>query len=81
MGRGRELSGEICIEVNGEVIPYLLIDEKGNKTWLVSEEDQQKYEQKMLKNIGETMSRFYTAHPEYLEKECQNEQRQRQQTA
>ncbi len=76
MGRGRELSGEICIEVNGEVIPYLSIDEKGNKTWLVSEEDQQKYEQKMLKNIGETMSRFYTAHPEYLEKECQNEQRQ-----
>ena len=78
MGRGRELSGEICIEVNGAVIPYLLIDEKGNKTWLVSEEDHQKYEQKMLKNIGETMSRFYTAHPEYLEKECQNE---RQQTA
>ena len=76
MGRGRELSGEICIEVNGEVVPYLSIDEKGNKTWLVSEEDQQKYEQKMLKNIGETMSRFYTAHPEYLEKECQNEQRQ-----
>lgn len=76
MGRGRELSGEICIEVNGEVIPYLSIDEKGNKTWLVSEEDQQKYEQKMLKNIGESMSRFYTAHPEYLEKECQNEQRQ-----
>lgn len=76
MGRGRELSGEICIEVNGEVIPYLSIDEKGNKTWLVSEEDQKKYEQKMLKNIGESMSRFYTSHPEYLEKECQNEQRQ-----
>ena len=33
-----------------------------DKRLVVSEEDQQKYEQKMLKNIGETMSRFYTAH-------------------
>ena len=72
MGKNRKLSGEISIMVDGKEIPYLSIDEDDNKTWLVSEEDQQKYEQKMLKNIGETMSRFYTAHPEYLEKESES---------
>ena len=66
MGRGKKLSAEICIEVNGEVIPYLNIDRDGKVTWLVSEEKQKEYEQAMLNNIGESMSRFYTAHPEYL---------------
>ncbi len=76
MGQSKKWSARVCIDDGGKRIPYLLIDSEGNVTKLVSEEDQQKYEQKMLKNIGETMSRFYTAHPEYLEKECQNEQRQ-----
>ena len=49
-----------------ELIPYLKIDKEGNVTMFVSEEDQQRYEQKMLQNMGECMSRFYTAHPEYL---------------
>lgn len=71
MGKNRKLSGEICIKVDGKEIPYLSIDEDNNVTWHVSEEDQQKYEQAMLKNIGETMSRFYTAHPELLEKESE----------
>ena len=66
MRRGEKFKVEICIEVNGEVIPYLSIDEDKNVTWLVSEEDQQKYEQTMLKNIGENMSRYYCAHPEKL---------------
>lgn len=64
MGRGRKLSGEICIEVNGEVVPYLSIDEDGAVTWLVSEEQQKEYEQAMLKNMGECMSGYYSAHPE-----------------
>ena len=76
MGQSKKWSARVCIDDGGKRIPYLLIDSDGNVTMLVSEEDQQKYEQKMLKNIGETMSRFYTAHPEYLEKERQNEQRQ-----
>lgn len=66
MGRGGKLSAKICIEVNGEVIPYLRIDKDGKATWLVSDEDQQKYEQAMLKNMGESMSRYYSAHPEEL---------------
>lgn len=77
MGRSGKWSAQVCIEVGGETIPYLEIDCEGNATLLVSQEKQQEYEQAMLKNIGETMSRFYTAHPEYLEKECQNEQRQK----
>lgn len=68
MGRDRKLSTEICIEVNGETIPYLKIDKDGKVTWLVSDEDQQKYEQAMLKNMGECMSRYYTAHPEKIQK-------------
>ncbi len=66
MGRGSKLSAEICIEVDGKTIPYLSIDKDGNVTWHVSEEDQKKYEQAMLKNIGENMSRYYTAHPDKL---------------
>ena len=72
MGKNRKLSGEISIMVNGKEIPYLSIDEDNNVTWHVSEEDRKKFEQAMLKNIGETMSRFYTAHPEYLEKESES---------
>lgn len=66
MGRSGKLSAKISIEVNGEVIPYLRIDKDGNVTWFVSDEDQKKYEQAMLKNIGEGMSRYYSAHPERL---------------
>ena len=66
MGRSRKLSAEICIEVNGELIPYMDIDADGKVTWLVSEEKQKEYEQAMLSNIGENMSRYYTAHPEEL---------------
>lgn len=68
MGRGRKLSAEVCIEVNGEVIPLLAIDADGNVTRFVSEEKMREYEQKMLKNIGENMSRFYTANPDKLER-------------
>ena len=68
MRRGRGLSGEIVITVNGEEVPYLRIDSDGKVTWLVSDEDQKRYEQAMMKNAGENMSRFYTAHPEYLER-------------
>ena len=76
MSKSDKWSARVCIEDNGKRIPCLLIDSEGKVTRLISEEEQERYEQKMLKNIGETMSRFYTAHPEYLEKECQNEQRQ-----
>lgn len=66
MGRSGKLSAEVCINVDGKLIPYLKIDKEGNVTMFVSEEDQQRYEQKKLQNMGECMSRFYTAHPEYL---------------
>jgi len=75
MGRNNKLSAEICIEVDGQLIPYLKIDKDGKVTWFVSDEDQQKYEQAMLKNIGENMSRYYSAHPEYMIKENNNEKR------
>ena len=67
MGRSKGLSGEISIIVDGKEIPHLLIDEDDNVTWLVSEEDRKKYEQAMLKNMGDSMSRYYTAHPEELQ--------------
>lgn len=66
MGQNSKLSVEICIEVNGEVIPYLTIDRDDKKMWFVSKEDHQKYEYFMLKNIGEEMSRYYTAHPDKM---------------
>lgn len=69
MGRGNKYSVDICMEDGDQVIPYLHIDCDGeNKvvTWLVSEDDRKKYEHKMLKNIGESMSRYYAAHPERL---------------
>lgn len=74
MGRGGKLSTEICIERDGEEIPYLLIDQDGKVTWLVSEKQQKEFEQKMLGNIGDSMSRFYTANPEYLKEENQDEE-------
>lgn len=58
MGQGRKLSGEIYIEVSGETVPYLNVDENGAVTWLVTKEQQKEYEQAMLKNIGESMSRY-----------------------
>ena len=69
MGRSNKLSARVSIKVDGKLIPYLEIDKEGNVTWFVSDEDQRKYEQAMLKNMGESMSRFYNAHPEYLYKE------------
>ena len=67
MGRSKGLSGEISIIVDGKEIPYLLIDEDDNVTWLVSEEDRKKYEQAILNNMGDSMSLYYTAHPEELQ--------------
>lgn len=78
MGRNGKWSAQVCIEVGGETIPYLEIDSEGVVTVLVSQEKQQEYEQAMLKNIGESMSRFYTANPEYLTKERINETRQQE---
>ena len=69
MGRGNKYSVDICMEDGDKVIPYLHIDIDGEKkvvTWLVSEDDRKKYEHLMLKNIGESMSRYYAAHPERL---------------
>ena len=66
MGRGRKLSGEIYIKINGEVVPYLRIDNDGMVTWLVTKERQKEYEQAILKNIGECMSRYYSIHSESL---------------
>jgi len=51
---------EICIEVNGETVPYLVIDKDGKVTQLTSDEDRRKYQETMLKNIGENMSRYYS---------------------
>lgn len=66
MSRGGKLSAEAYIKVDGETIPFYSIDNDGNVTWYVSEEKRAEYEQAMLKNIGEGMSRYYTAHPELL---------------
>ena len=66
MGRSSAFTIEICIEVGGETIPYMTIDKDGKAKLLVSEEKQQEYEQAMLKNIGENMSRYYAIHPERL---------------
>ena len=51
---------KICIEVNGETVPYLVIDKDGKVTQLASEEDRRKYQEAMLKNMGENMSRYYS---------------------
>lgn len=78
MGRSGKLSAEVCIDVGGKLISYLEIDKEGRVTMLVSDEEQQQYEQKMLQNIGEGMSRFYTAHPEYLkDKEEEKDERKK----
>ena len=76
MSKRDKWSARVCIDDGGKQIPYLLIDSDGKVTLLVNEEEQKQYEQKMLDNMGESMSRFYSAHPEYLEKECLNEKRQ-----
>lgn len=77
MRQSEKWSSQVCIEKDGEMIPYLEIDSEGNITLLVSEEEQQQYESKMLDNMGESMSRFYAAHPEYLVKESDYENRQK----
>lgn len=51
---------KMCIKVNGEIIPYMTIDKDGKVTQHVSDEDRDRYEKAMLKNIGEGMSRYYS---------------------
>ncbi|MBR1533829.1 MAG: hypothetical protein IJ639_05665 [Ruminococcus sp.] len=66
MGRDGKLLGSIEMKANGETIPYLRVYWDGTVEWLVSDEDQKKYEQAMLKNMGECMSRHYANHPEEI---------------
>ena len=68
MSKSDKWFARVCIDNGSNQIPYLLIDSDGKVTLLVSEEEQKQYEQKMLCNMGESMSRFYSTHPEYLEK-------------
>ena len=77
MSKRDKWSARVCIDDGGKQIPYLLIDSDGKVTLLVDEEEQKQYEQKMLDNMGEGMSRFYSAHPEYLEKENNDERKQK----
>lgn len=61
MGRKNgEFTIEMCIKVNDEIVPYMTISKDGTVTQHVSDEDREKYEQAMLKNIGEGMSRYYS---------------------
>ena len=73
MGRRDKWTVRTFIEIDSKKIPLVEVDSEGNIKQFVSDEDQKQYEQKMLKNIGENMSRFYTAHPEYLMEENNNE--------
>ena len=64
--RDKDFTINISIEVNGEIVPYLTIDKNGKVTQLASDEDRDKYRKAMLKNMGDTMSRYYSAHPEKI---------------
>ena len=66
MRRDKDFTINISIEVNGEIVPYLTIDKDGKVTQLASDEDRDKYRKAMLKNMGDTMSRYYSAHPEKI---------------
>lgn len=73
MSRSGKLSVEAYIEVDGKTLPFYSIDKEGSVTWYVSEEKRAEYERRMLKNIGEGMSRFYAAHPEYLKEKADSD--------
>ena len=79
MGRRDKWTVRTFIEIDGKKIPLVEVDSDGNITQFVSDEEQKQYEEKMLKNIGESMSRFYMAHPEYLKdkEEDNNEGKQK----
>ncbi|MBQ3264699.1 MAG: hypothetical protein IJH07_02880 [Ruminococcus sp.] len=75
MGRSNKWTARTFIEIDGKKIPLMEIDSDGNIRQFVSDEEHQQYEQRMCQNMGEVMSRFYTAHPEYLkDKEEEDEQ-------
>lgn len=62
----RKLTAKTYIEVDGKTIPWYEIDEDGKVTWFLPKEEGRKYRDRMLKNIGEQMSRYAYAHPESL---------------
>lgn len=66
MGRNDRFTIETFIEVEGKTIPLVTIDKDGNKTQHVSDEDLRKYNEAMMKNAGEVMSLYYSAHPDLL---------------
>lgn len=62
----RKLTAKAYIEVDGKNILWYEIDEDGKVTWHLPKEEGKRYRDKMLKNIGEQMSRYAFAHPESL---------------
>lgn len=49
-----------------KTIPMLTIDKDGKVTRYISKEKRKEYEEKIGKRIGESLSRYYSAHPELL---------------
>lgn len=64
MARYPKLTLKAYIKIDGENKLWYEIDEDKKVTWYLPEDVSRQIEQKMLKNIGENMSRYIAAHPE-----------------
>ncbi len=61
MGRKNEkFTINMSIKVNGEIVPCMTIEKDGTVTQHVSDKDREKHKKAMLKNMGESMSRYYS---------------------
>lgn len=64
MARYPKMTAKVYINIDGENKLWYEIDENKNVTWYLPEDISARIEEKMLKNIGDNMSRYIMNHPE-----------------
>ena len=64
MARYPKMTAKAYIKINGENVLWYEVDEDRNVTWYLPPEVTEPLKDKMLKNIGENMSRYIANHPE-----------------
>lgn len=60
----KKMTAKAYINIDGKNVLWYEIDEDGNTTWYLPEEKTEKFKQKMLDNIGRSMSNYIMNHPE-----------------
>ena len=64
MARYPKMTAKAYLEINGEKVLWYEVDEDRNVKWCLPKETSEPIKEKMLKNIGENMSRYIQNHPE-----------------